>query len=266
MKFRKLLPWMVCALIACVGLVPALAAGRPESHAPRKADAKLIAYDYGFSTTGDETGASVVHVPVGGQVEFSYPTGSNAHNVVFGQDETTCHMTAAPEGEPLEDGPPMPTNGESPGWAGVCQFDSAGSFDFYCSLHSEMKGTVVVGDATVTPTPSTPTPTPTATASASPTRSRPPRSPLPNNTFQAVRHINVGRQVAFSYPAAIRATTSSSTRRRSPRAFRRQHPLPTRFSRPRPCHSQRKARAGPATARSTQRGPTRSTARRINPR
>ena len=209
MRFRKLLPWMVCALIACVGLVPALAAGRPESHAPRKADAKLIAYDYGFSTTGDETGASVVHVPVGGQVEFSYPRGSNAHNVVFGQDETTCHMTAAPEGEPLEDGPPMPTNGESPGWAGVCQFDSAGSFDFYCSLHSEMKGTVVVGDATVTPTPSpTPTPTPTATPTASPD---PTATPVPVAAATAVP------TAAPTITPAAPAPRSSATFKRSKR-------------------------------------------------
>src|SRR3954462_13653225 len=109
-----MLPWMACALIAVVGFVPALAAGRPESSAPRKADATVIAYDYGFSTTGDDHGATVVHVPVGGKVEFKYPSGSNAHNVVFGKDETPCQMTAAPAGEPLDSGPPMPTNGEGP--------------------------------------------------------------------------------------------------------------------------------------------------------
>src|SRR3954469_17029635 len=97
---------MVCALVVGVGGLPALASGRQA--APRPADARVIAFDYGFHEAGQPNDDNVVHVPAGGTVEFSYPEGQNEHNVDFGQDVTTCQMTAAPPGEPLEEGPPLP--------------------------------------------------------------------------------------------------------------------------------------------------------------
>jgi plastocyanin len=200
---KKFLPWMVCALVVGAGGLPALASGRQS--APRLADARVIAFDYGFHEAGQPDQDNVVHIPAGGTVEFSYPQGQNEHNVDFGQDATTCKMTAAPPGEPLEEGPPLPSHGEPPGWAGSCQFNWPGTYQFWCSLHSEMTGTVVVGDGggAATPTPSpTPTPTPTPTASASLTPVAAATVVAQDNVFQnSPVTVDAGNTVAFAYPS-----------------------------------------------------------------
>jgi plastocyanin len=190
---------MVCLLIAVIGGLPAFASGRQA--APRRADAHVIAFDMGFHEAGQDDSDNVVNIPAGGTVEFSYPAGNNAHNVVFGQDVTTSDMTAAPDGGQLEEGPPLPPTGEQAGWAGTCEFDWPGTYEFVCSLHSEMTGKVVVGDGEATPTPTpTPSATPTPTASASPT-------PVPaasvvahDNLFEnSSVTVDPGDSIAFSY-------------------------------------------------------------------
>src|SRR5215467_1310367 len=127
---------MVCALIAAVGL-PALASGNDA--APKRApDARVYAFDFGFHEAGQPDDDNVVNIPVGGTVEFSYPSGDSVHNVDFGQDETTCELGGAAPGDDSAVGPPMPPSTQGPGWVGTCTFAWQGTYHFFCQAHPDM--------------------------------------------------------------------------------------------------------------------------------
>ena len=56
-------------------------------------------------------------------------------------------QTVAAPGIPILAAPPLPSFAEPPGWAGSCTFNTAGTYTFYCNVHNQMTGTVVVAAA-----------------------------------------------------------------------------------------------------------------------
>jgi plastocyanin len=185
--FRRFsLPWLV---IAAVGIVTALAPASSRSE-PAAATARIEAHDDGtrmwFQDASGESADNSVTIASGGTVEFAFPTGNGTskHDVVFSNAEVACT-------------PPLPTSAASAPWESTCRIDKVGTFDFYCSIHREMRGTVIVQSGAVTPTPTptstatptaTPTQTPTATPTATPTQTptaTPTQSPTATPTVTA---------------------------------------------------------------------------------
>jgi plastocyanin len=128
-------------VVAAVALVPAAAIAEAP---PLIGAIKAVDFDW----TNPAGGGNEVVIAPGGTVEFSYPSGGNAHNVVFeGAAPTSCTQTAGPGSGGV---PPLPGVPTAAGWAGDCKFDVEGTFEFVCGLHSFMHGSVVVS-ATVPP-------------------------------------------------------------------------------------------------------------------
>jgi cytochrome c len=115
-----------------------------------------------------------VTVNPGEKVTFSYPVGTSVHNVTFnsvGPQPTNCVQTVAAPGFSIAPAPPIAGTGQTPGWVGECTFPTAGTYGFYCSIHPNMIGSVVVAAASNAP--------PTVTAG------RTPSGDVPRNTSVA---------------------------------------------------------------------------------
>jgi plastocyanin len=123
------------------------------------------------ASSSDQADNSVT-VDKGATVDFSYPVGTSAHNVVFTTAPTSCVQKT---GVAIYPAPPLPAYSLPAGWSGECTFDTPGVYSFVCQAHpAEMTGSVVVknDDGTEpTPVPTTsPTATPTVTATPEPPR------------------------------------------------------------------------------------------------
>jgi plastocyanin len=113
--------------------------------------------DFAFTAAG---GGNTVTIAPGGTVSFSYPSGSNEHNVDFGSgpQPTSCMLGGQSQSPPI---PSVPT---APGWSGNCTFNTPGTYTFHCDRHTFMTGTILVGSqATSTDTGSGGSTTTTAT-------------------------------------------------------------------------------------------------------
>src|SRR3954470_24582547 len=149
---KSFLPWLVCAVIAAVG-VPTLAWGEAgDSRAEAPVDAAFVTGDNFFQDTAGGSGDSSVTITPGGKVTFTSPVSAEntaVHNVDFDFDTqpASCNQTVlAPGQEVLDtDGKaPVPTSPQPPGWAGECTFNTSGTYHFFCQAHGGMEGTVVV--------------------------------------------------------------------------------------------------------------------------
>src|SRR3954469_25711482 len=99
---KTFLPWMVCGVIAAIG-VPALAYGDGDARAPAATAAANAAFVTGDNYFQDTTGPvtdNQVEITPGGTVTFTSPlgVGSNGapHNVDFvfdGPQPTSCNQT-----------------------------------------------------------------------------------------------------------------------------------------------------------------------------
>ena len=106
-----------------------------------------------------------VSILPGETVTFSYAVGdgTNAHNVgfyTFSPQPNSCMQTQGTviPGFPV---PPLPAFTFLAPWAGFCTFNNPGTYSFYCTVHGEMTGIVIVAAAQNQP--------PTVTASRTPT-------------------------------------------------------------------------------------------------
>ncbi len=100
----------------------------------------LIAADFEF--VNPATGDSTVTIDAGESVTFSYPEGSNFHNVVFGAAvPTSCVQTAGTVVGPV---PPLPAFPAGEGWAGTCRFDTPGTYVVECGAHPTNLPQIVV--------------------------------------------------------------------------------------------------------------------------
>jgi plastocyanin len=166
----------VARLVLC--LVCAAAVGAPGyAHADTAAlpsTASVNAFDFGFQDPANPS-QSTATIATAGTVTFSYPSGASAHNVDFDTAQpTSCSQTA---GAVLGAVPPLPTNPQSPGWSGSCQFNTPGTYQFHCDMHPFMTGSVVVGSPTSSPPPPGNPPPP---GSSPPPGNQPPAAnPLP---------------------------------------------------------------------------------------
>ena len=116
-QMRRRRPAYVAAAVLAAAL---LVSGPAESQTPA---ASIVASDNAFKTASGDP-ANVTIAP-GGRVDFAYPTGSNAHNVVFtgNAPPTSCTTTAGPAAT-NEALPAMPS---TQGWAGHCEFGTFGT-------------------------------------------------------------------------------------------------------------------------------------------
>lgn len=177
-----------------------------QSQAP--ADAAIVAADFDFKTAA---GASPsVTIATGGTVGFSYPTGSDAHNIVFtGPRPSACVQTAGTAGTPP---PPLPGTPQGPGWAGTCTFTTPATYAFVCGRHSFMNGSITVPGGGTAPSPP-------------PAPPRPPPPPPPLTA--AVRAASAVRLAAVQRGSTIRGSVqvTSARSRLLARAFARRGAL-----------------------------------------
>jgi plastocyanin len=80
-------------------------------------------------------------VPPGGTVAFRNPSKIVAHGVAW---------TSGPE-KPSCSGVPVDSSGTD--WSGTCALTQPGIYDFVCTVHGEMKGSIVVGSGEAGPAP-----------------------------------------------------------------------------------------------------------------
>ncbi len=189
------------ALLVAAALVCAAA---PAFGYGYEADATFVAVDYAFRA--NDTAANTLTIAPGQTVTFSYPQGTETHNVYFPASTPAC---------PALLGVPR-----KKGWTADCTFAQAGTYRFDCQIHETMTGTVVVAVPTPTPTPTpttdpvtpgatpTPTPPPAQGPGATPRPRRPPRPRPPRwrSSSRAVRR--------------ARACAGACTWRRPARAWR----------------------------------------------
>ncbi len=106
------------------------------------ANAALISASDTSGFENSETDGNTATIAAGGSVTFTYPRGVTFHNVVFGGPQpTTCTQTAGPNEGAV---PPLPRVPAEEGWAGVCRFDTPGTYTFFCSAHAFDGGTIFV--------------------------------------------------------------------------------------------------------------------------
>jgi plastocyanin len=130
------------AFAAALTLVAAVLADRSAPAHAFPATASFTAVDLAWGETG--TGSATVHVDPGAVVSFAYPSGANSHNADFGATApSSCAQTA---GADVGAVPPLPALPSGPGWSGTCTFNTTGTYQFHCDLHSSMHGTILVGD------------------------------------------------------------------------------------------------------------------------
>jgi plastocyanin len=135
---RRRLAVAMAALAAGTGAAYAVAGSAAGAGAP--STASVTAIDFDWVMPGGP--AYTATIAAGGTVSFSYPSGVSIHNVDFtAGGPTACTQTAGAASGATS---PLPNLPEAPGWAGVCRFDSPGTFLFVCDEHNYMKGTIVV--------------------------------------------------------------------------------------------------------------------------
>jgi plastocyanin len=182
---------LVAALGAAAAVLPALAQGDGPP-----ASASFTAVDNLWVLAGSP--GTRATIATGGTVSFSYPSGSNTHDVVFPSAQpSSCAMTSGTSANPV---PPLPDPPQGPGWAGTCTFTVPGTYTFYCRVHPDsMVGSIVVQD----PPPAT---VPTTTTDTAPVVVSPP----PADTTPATTVVPVAPR-----PAAIGSVTVAKVQRGS---------------------------------------------------
>ena len=148
-----------------------------------------------------------VTIGTGGSVTFKNASSTVMHSLKWlsGPEKPACTGT--------------PESGQT-NWEGSCTFSAAGTYDFFCTVHAGMTGTVVVSSSGTTTTTTTGTTTTTATTGHDhrkrPRRAppAPPRIPAPRKARAAAR----GR----SAPPARRARRAVPTCRCRERRWRSQ--------------------------------------------
>jgi plastocyanin len=225
------------AALAAGVLVALAVSASADGGAQPPPSASFTARDNAWEVTGSS--ATTATIATGGTVFFSYPSGSNVHNVDFtGLAPSSCTQTA---GTNLGAVPPLPASAAPPGWTGHCQFNTPGTYAFVCDAHSYMQGTIQVGDGSGSPpgsppgTPTTPT-TPTTPGSGSPGEAAPPTVKVARRqrgttvrgsvttsvggSRLVIRALVSNRLLTTSPPRRVRKVAVGSLRRQVPSAGR----------------------------------------------
>jgi plastocyanin len=115
-------------------------------------------------------------IDAGGSVTFSTGSTTAEHGIVWlsGPEKPVCESA-------------VPVGGENfrSHWTGACMFARAGTYQFRCSFHEYMKGTIIVNAAGVTTTTTTTSSTSTTTSTGGPSTTT---APLGAVLVPAVQH------------------------------------------------------------------------------
>ncbi|MBE2314543.1 Ig-like domain repeat protein [Solirubrobacter sp. CPCC 204708] len=231
---KSVLPWLACVIVALIA-IPAFASGAAVRNAPVPTSApqppaaaptvtfKTSAAETGFTAaaapeadqaflvrdnffqdaSGDDPQDNRVTINAGEKVSFAQLQAGMPHNVAFSNAQpTSCTQLT---GNPIDTNtsPPMPDLATNEDWTGECRFNTGGTYNFFCTQHEGMEGTIEVEGGTATPTP-TVTVTPTQTPSGRPhivAKDAPFRFEQAAGGAPSVT-IKVGQTVDFSYPAS----------------------------------------------------------------
>ena len=127
------------AALALSGLAASVAAFPAPAGAQTPA-ASFTVTDNAF--VGSQDGTSYVTIYAGQTVAFTYPAGTNPHNVDFlAMKPTSCTQTAGPDLGPV---PPLPRVPTGPGWSGTCRFTVPNMFVFVSRGPRPLPGHVIV--------------------------------------------------------------------------------------------------------------------------
>jgi plastocyanin len=175
--------------VLVAGAVAALVVSASAQVAEPPPTASFTAGDNYWRVTGST--ATSATIAAGGTVTFGYPSGGNEHDASF---------TAS---GPSSCDPPLPSGPEPPGWTATCTFSAPGTYQFICTRHPSMQGTVQVVDAGMPSTPGAPTPPGPGTTPGSP----PPggTSPQPGRPRVSVARRQTGTTLRGSVTTAGRA-------------------------------------------------------------
>lgn len=104
--------------LAALALAGAAMACPPVAIAQTTVAGTLIITDTRVVNPND--GGNTLTIYAGQSVEFTYPSGTNLHNVDFlAMKPSSCTQTAGPDLGPV---PPLPRLPSGPGWSGTCRF------------------------------------------------------------------------------------------------------------------------------------------------
>jgi plastocyanin len=121
------------AVVVCAAAFPSLAPAQTPA-------ASFTVTDNAF--VGSQDGTLYVTIYAGQTVAFTYPAGTNPHNVDFlAMKPTSCTQTAGPDLGPV---PPLPRVPTGPGWSGTCRFTVPNMFVFVSRGPRSMPGHVIV--------------------------------------------------------------------------------------------------------------------------
>ena len=139
---RRHTPWLAAGLAALALIVPSAASAAPG--AIKAVDDGALGSLFTDASQSDLTD-HIVNINPGEKVTFSYPTGPSSHNITFndvGPQPTSCVQLTGIFIYPTA--PPIAGGGLPSPWSGECTFTAPGTYNFFCSVHSFMVGSVVV--------------------------------------------------------------------------------------------------------------------------
>jgi plastocyanin len=173
---RRIVLMVVAGLIGgLLATIPVLTASATST---LPMTASFTASDFQWTADG---GGNSVNIAPGGTVQFSYPSGGSEHNVDFrpGALPTSCTANGTAQSPPV---PSLPTG---PGWTATCTFNTAGTYVFHCDRHTDMTGTIYVGDQTTTTTSTQGGTTSTGSTDTTMSMTMPMNMPMPTTTTAA---------------------------------------------------------------------------------
>lgn len=147
-----------------LGLALAAASAAATAVAPPGAVAQSpVAGSFTVTDTrfvSSKDGSTLLTIYSGQSVEFTYPVGTNPHNVDFlALKPASCTQTAGPDLGPV---PPLPRVPTGPGWSGTCRFTVPQMYAFVSRGPRAMAGGVVVRPGSPPPFPTSPMTSPFA--------------------------------------------------------------------------------------------------------
>jgi plastocyanin len=119
----------------------------------------------------DEAAGAAADAATGAPLEVRIVGRSFAPGTLTIEAGQTVTFVNTDDDEHTATGPGFDTGTIAPGGSATVTFDTVGSFDYVCSFHSEMRGTIVVAAAGAATPPASPAASPAATPAGSPAAS-----------------------------------------------------------------------------------------------
>src|SRR5436305_1519102 len=190
-------------VVVLAGACGALLLGGQASGQTTGVTVEAVANDTKFLIQpGDQDPNTIVLA--GSTVTFTHAAGPYPHNVDFtgGPQPASCTQADPPGGGAV---PPMPAAPSGAAWSGTCTFATAGRYDFFCDLHTGMRGSItVLGGGGGPPPPPPPPPPPGAPPPPPP----PPGAPPTGAAASLLRVTNPQRSLTLRGSIVVRSAKS----------------------------------------------------------